>query len=34
MPAHDSGMAFFEDPDGFTLALMQEARKGCVLPTH
>ncbi len=25
-------MAFFEDPDGNTLALMQEAPKGCIFP--
>jgi methylmalonyl-CoA/ethylmalonyl-CoA epimerase len=28
MPDHDLWMAFFEDPDGHTLALMQEAPKG------
>jgi methylmalonyl-CoA/ethylmalonyl-CoA epimerase len=30
MPDHDLWMAFFEDPDGHTLALMQEAPKGYV----
>lgn len=30
---HDLWMAFFEDPDGHTLALMQEAPKGYVPPT-
>jgi methylmalonyl-CoA/ethylmalonyl-CoA epimerase len=33
MPDHDLWMAFFEDPDGHTLALMQEAPKGYVPPT-
>jgi methylmalonyl-CoA/ethylmalonyl-CoA epimerase len=28
MEDHDLWMAFFEDPDGYTLALMQEAPKG------
>jgi methylmalonyl-CoA/ethylmalonyl-CoA epimerase len=28
MEDHDLWMAFFEDPDGHTLALMQEAPKG------
>jgi hypothetical protein len=28
MDDHDLRMAFFEDPDGHTLALMQEAPKG------
>ncbi len=28
MPDHDLWMAFFRDPDGHTLALMQEAPKG------
>jgi len=28
MPDHDLWMAFFTDPDGHTLALMQEAPKG------
>jgi methylmalonyl-CoA/ethylmalonyl-CoA epimerase len=28
MPDHDLWMAFFNDPDGHTLALMQEAPKG------
>jgi methylmalonyl-CoA/ethylmalonyl-CoA epimerase len=28
MPDHDLWMAFFEDPDGHTLALMHEAPKG------
>jgi methylmalonyl-CoA/ethylmalonyl-CoA epimerase len=28
MDDHDLGMAFFSDPDGHTLALMQEAPKG------
>jgi methylmalonyl-CoA/ethylmalonyl-CoA epimerase len=32
MPDHDLWMAFFEDPDGHTLALMQEAPKGYVPP--
>jgi methylmalonyl-CoA/ethylmalonyl-CoA epimerase len=30
MPDHDLWMAFFSDPDGHTLALMQEAPKGYV----
>lgn len=30
MDDHDLWMAFFEDPDGHTLALMQEAPKGYV----
>ncbi len=30
MEDHDLWMAFFEDPDGHTLALMQEAPKGYV----
>ena len=34
MPDHDLWMAFFEDPDGHTLALMQEAPKGYVPPTE
>jgi methylmalonyl-CoA/ethylmalonyl-CoA epimerase len=32
MDDHDLWMAFFEDPDGHTLALMQEAPKGYVPP--
>ena len=32
MEDHDLWMAFFEDPDGNTLALMQEAPKGCIFP--
>lgn len=32
MPDHDLWMAFFADPDGHTLALMQEAPKGYVPP--
>jgi methylmalonyl-CoA/ethylmalonyl-CoA epimerase len=32
MPDHDLWMAFFEDPDGHTLAVMQEAPKGYVPP--
>jgi methylmalonyl-CoA/ethylmalonyl-CoA epimerase len=32
MPDHDLWMAFFSDPDGHTLALMQEAPKGYVPP--
>jgi methylmalonyl-CoA/ethylmalonyl-CoA epimerase len=28
MDDHDLWMAFFEDPDGYVLALMQEAPKG------
>jgi len=31
MDDHDLWMAFFTDPDGHTLALMQEAPKGFVL---
>ena len=31
MDDHDLWMAFFTDPDGHTLALMQEAPKGYVL---
>jgi len=30
MEDHDLWMAFFTDPDGHTLALMQEAPKGYV----
>ena len=30
MEDHDLWMAFFEDPDGHTLALMQEAPKGYI----
>jgi len=33
MDDHDLWMAFFEDPDGNTLALMQEAPKGYAPPT-
>jgi methylmalonyl-CoA/ethylmalonyl-CoA epimerase len=33
MDDHDLWMAFFEDPDGHTLALMHEAPKGYVPPT-
>ena len=33
MDDHDLWMAFFKDPDGHTLALMQEAPKGYALPT-
>ena len=33
MEDHDLWMAFFEDPDGHTLALMQEAPKGYVPPS-
>jgi methylmalonyl-CoA/ethylmalonyl-CoA epimerase len=33
MEDHDLWMAFFEDPDGHTLALMQEAPKGYIPPT-
>ena len=33
MDDHDLWMAFFTDPDGHTLALMQEAPKGFVPPT-
>ena len=32
MEDHDLWMAFFEDPDGHTLAVMQEAPKGYVPP--
>jgi methylmalonyl-CoA/ethylmalonyl-CoA epimerase len=32
MPDHDLWMAFFSDPDGHTLALMQEAPKGYIPP--
>jgi methylmalonyl-CoA/ethylmalonyl-CoA epimerase len=32
MDDHDLWMAFFEDPDGHTLALMQEAPKGYAPP--
>jgi catechol 2,3-dioxygenase-like lactoylglutathione lyase family enzyme len=32
MDDHDLGMAFFTDPDGHTLAVMQEAPKGYVPP--
>ena len=32
MDDHDLWMAFFADPDGHTLALMQEAPKGYELP--
>ncbi len=32
MDDHDLWMAFFNDPDGHTLALMQEAPKGYALP--
>jgi methylmalonyl-CoA/ethylmalonyl-CoA epimerase len=32
MDDHDLWMAFFEDPDGHTLAVMQEAPKGYKLP--
>jgi methylmalonyl-CoA/ethylmalonyl-CoA epimerase len=32
MDDHDLWMAFFADPDGHTLALMQEAPKGYALP--
>ena len=33
MEDHDLWMAFFRDPDGHVLALMQEAPKGYVPPT-
>jgi catechol 2,3-dioxygenase-like lactoylglutathione lyase family enzyme len=33
MDDHDLWMAFFTDPDGHTLALMQEAPKGYAPPT-
>jgi catechol 2,3-dioxygenase-like lactoylglutathione lyase family enzyme len=33
MDDHDLWMAFFQDPDGHTLALMQEAPKGYTPPT-
>lgn len=32
MDDHDLWMAFFKDPDGHTLAIMQEAPKGYALP--
>ena len=32
MDDHDLWMAFFNDPDGHTLALMQEAPKGYAPP--
>jgi len=32
MPDHDLWMAFFADPDGHTLALMQEAPVGYAPP--
>jgi methylmalonyl-CoA/ethylmalonyl-CoA epimerase len=32
MPDHDLWMAFFADPDGHILALMQEAPKGHIPP--
>ncbi|HWP82186.1 MAG TPA: VOC family protein [Bacteroidota bacterium] len=32
MPDHDLWMAFFKDPAGNTLALMQEAPKGYLVP--
>jgi methylmalonyl-CoA/ethylmalonyl-CoA epimerase len=32
MDDHDLWMAFFTDPDGHTLALMQEAPKGYAPP--
>jgi hypothetical protein len=32
MDDHDLWMAFFADPDGHTLALMQEAPKGYAPP--
>jgi catechol 2,3-dioxygenase-like lactoylglutathione lyase family enzyme len=34
MDDHDLWMAFFNDPDGHTLALMQEAPKGYTPPTR
>jgi len=34
MDDHDLWMAFFSDPDGHTLALMQEAPKGYVPPAQ
>jgi methylmalonyl-CoA/ethylmalonyl-CoA epimerase len=34
MDDHDLWMAFFDDPDGHTLALMQEAPKGYVPATE
>ena len=34
MDDHDLWMAFFDDPDGHTLALMQEAPKGYVPTTE
>jgi len=33
MDDHDLWMAFFRDPDGHTLALMQEAPKGYIPPS-
>jgi methylmalonyl-CoA/ethylmalonyl-CoA epimerase len=33
MDDHDLWMAFFKDPDGHMLALMQEAPKGYTPPT-
>jgi methylmalonyl-CoA/ethylmalonyl-CoA epimerase len=33
MDDHDLWMAFFDDPDGHTLAVMQEAPKGYAPPT-
>jgi methylmalonyl-CoA/ethylmalonyl-CoA epimerase len=33
MADHDLWMAFFRDPDGHTLALMQEAPKGYIPPS-
>ncbi|MBO0739282.1 MAG: hypothetical protein J2P48_22545 [Alphaproteobacteria bacterium] len=33
MPGHDLPIAFFEDPDGHTLALMREAPKGYTTAT-
>jgi hypothetical protein len=33
MDDHDLSMAFFNDPDSHTLALMQEAPKGYTPPT-
>jgi hypothetical protein len=34
MDDHDLWMAFFDDPDGNTLAVMQEAPKGYALPAN
>ena len=34
MDDHDLWMAFFKDPDGHTLALMQEAPKGYTPASH